>query len=88
VTGLPGAGVDRKDLASACVLCPCPSPLSYLARSLITEGNRTKEGDQSLMESEQSWFRGQLGIIGDIQTEECLLERALLKYIKRMLRRS
>jgi hypothetical protein len=42
--GLPGAGAKRKDLASACVLCPCPGPLSYLTQSPIAEATRRRKG--------------------------------------------
>jgi hypothetical protein len=75
--GLPGAGAEWKDLASACVLCPCPGLLSYLTRSPIAEGNQTKE---------EIWSSGTegsgVGIIGGIQTEVHSLRRVLLKYIK------
>jgi hypothetical protein len=75
--GSPGAGAERKDLASACVLCPCPGPLSYLTRSPIAEGDRTKEGIRS------SGTEGKdVGIVGDIQTEVYSLKRELLKYIE------
>jgi hypothetical protein len=77
--GLPGAGAERKDLASACVVCPCPGPSSYFTRSLITEGDRTNEGIRS-SGTEGTWSG--VGIVGDIQTEVHSLMRVLLKYIK------